>query len=230
MVFKKWGDEMMDIWEAMSSRHSVRSYLNRPLETEKVSELQNTVDGINAETGFHFVLCLDEPEAFQANKPHYGSFNGCRNYFALIAPKGEDERVGYYGERLVLLAQQLGLNTCWVAVSYKKGKVTAPVYTGEKIHALVALGYGKTQGVPHKSKNVSKLAKMTIDTPKWFETGMDAVMLAPTAINQQRFWFEQIGERGVKAKALLGPCSKVDLGIVKYHFELGAGKENFDWV
>jgi hypothetical protein len=24
--------------------------------------------------------------------------------------------------------------------------------------------------------------------------------------------------------------SKMDLGIVKYHFELGAGKENFEWA
>ena len=24
--------------------------------------------------------------------------------------------------------------------------------------------------------------------------------------------------------------TKVDLGIAKYHFELGAGKENFKWI
>ena len=57
-----------------------------------------------------------------------------------------------------------------------------------------------------------------------------AAMLAPTAINQQRFYIEQVGERGARAKALIGPCSKTDLGIVKYHFELGAGRENFEGV
>jgi len=77
---------------------------------------------------------------------------------------------------------------------------------------------------------VSKLAKLTDATPQWFRNGMEAVLLAPTAINQQRFYFQQVGEHGVKAKALIGPCSKTDLGIVKYHFELGAGKDNFDWV
>lgn len=27
----------------------------------------------------------------------------------------------------------------------------------------------------------------------------------------------------------MGFCTKIDLGIVKYHFEIGAGKENFEW-
>ena len=27
-----------------------------------------------------------------------------------------------------------------------------------------------------------------------------------------------------------GPFVKTDKGIVKYHFEIGAGKENFEWM
>ncbi|MBR4256518.1 MAG: nitroreductase, partial [Clostridia bacterium] len=66
------------------------------------------------------------------------------------------------------------------------------------------------------------------DAPEWFMRGMEAAALAPTAINQQRFIINY--ENGkVSAKALLGPCSKTDLGIVKYHFELGAGSENIIW-
>jgi hypothetical protein len=101
---------------------------------------------------------------------------------------------------------------------------------GERLHDLVALGFGETQGVPHKSKPAGKVARLSADDPEWFRDGVEAALLAPTAINQQRFRLERVGERGVRAKALLGPCSKTDLGIVKYHFELGAGKDRFDWV
>ena len=130
----------------------------------------------------------------------------------------------------MLYAQSLGLNTCWVAMSFERRAVPARTEEGLVLHDVIALGYGVTQGVPHRSKPVSSVARITPDAPEWFRRGVEAALLAPTAINQQRFWLEQVGDRGVKAKALLGPCSKTDLGIVKYHFELGAGKENFEWV
>ena len=219
----------MNIWEIMESRHSVRKYREDPVSPDAAAELTKEIEKINEKTGFHFKMCLEEPEAFHAGSPGYGSFAGCRNYFALVAPKGEDELVGYYGEVLVLLAQKLGLNTCWVALTYDKNKVDVPVQKGEKIHDLIALGYGIDQGVPHRSKPMDKVAEINENTPKWFISGMDAVLLAPTAINQQKFYFRLKEGNKVEAKALLGPCSTTDLGIVKYHFELGAGKENFTW-
>ena len=219
----------MDIWEVMRSRHSVRKYLNKPIEDEKAATLRAAIDEINAETGFHFALCLNEPDAFQGEKLHYGSFSGCRNYFALVAKKKEDEKVGYFGEKLVLLAQSLGLNTCWAALTYEKGKVKVPVGDDEKIYDLIALGYGENQGVQHRNKPINKVAEITDASPEWFKNGVEAAMLAPTAINQQQFYFKQTGEREVLAKSFIGPCAKTDLGIVKYHFELGAGKENFEW-
>ncbi len=222
--------EKKEIWEVMRSRHSVRKYLDRPIEEEKAGALREEIGRITAESGLDFRLVLNEPEVYRANRPHYGMFSGCRNYFVLYGPKGADEKVGYYGERLVLFAQSLGLNTCWCAMSFEKKALPTVPAEGMVLHDVIALGYGATQGVPHRSKPVSRLAKITPDTPQWFEAGMDAAMLAPTAINQQQFYIERVGERGVRAKALVGPCSKTDLGIVKYHFELGAGKENFDWV
>lgn len=218
----------MDSMELMKARHSVRKYRNKPIEAEKVAALQAAIDEFNQEADLNIQLFTEEPEAFAANAPHYGMFQGCRNYFVPVGPKGADEAVGYYGEKLVLLAQELGLNTCWVALTYKKGKVTASVPAGEKLHIVIALGYGENQGVPHKSKPMSKVADLSADTPAWFLRGMDAVLLAPTAVNQQKFYFKCSGSR-VSAKAKFGPCSRIDLGIVKYHFELGAGTENFQW-
>ncbi len=212
--------------EAIEQRHSVRQYLEKPIEAELAGKLQDEIEAINRESGLHIQMFLNEPEAFQANKPSYGQFSGCRNYFAMVGKKGMDEEVGYYGQRLVLFAQQLGLNTCWVAMTYKKGKVTPQIGSGEKLYIVIALGYGKTQGVPHKLKDVSEVSDQTEDAPEWYRRGIRAALLAPTAVNQQKFKFTRNGDK-VSVKAGLGFYTKIDLGIVKYNFEAGAGKENF---
>lgn len=129
----------------------------------------------------------------------------------------------------MLFAQQLGLNTCWVAMTYRKVPDAFEVADGEKLCLVISLGYGKTQGVPHKSKPASKVARGKTPIPDWFRRGVKAALLAPTAMNQQKFVFTLDGNK-VSAKAGLGFYTKIDLGIAKYHFELGAGKENFNWV
>ena len=220
----------MESMELMRARHSVRKYTAQRIEPEKVELLQAEIEAINRESGLFFAVVTDNEAVFKANMPSYGSFSGCRNFFLLFGGKKDAETVGYYGERLVLFAQSLGLNTCWCALTFEKKAVPVPAPEGMKLFIVVALGYGETQGVPHKNKPMAKLAALNDQTPEWFKRGVEAAMLAPTAVNQQRFHLEQAGERGVRAKALLGPCSKIDLGIVKYHFELGAGKENFNWV
>ena len=217
-------------WEIMETRHSVRQFTDREIGDEPAALLEEKIAEIQEKSGLVFVLKRNEPNAFRAEKLHYGSFRNCRNYFALYGGDGDDEKIGYYGEELVLYAQELGLNTCWVALTYDKKSGVRKAVPGKKLFDLIALGYGQTQGVPHKSKAKEKLTKITEDSPAWFLAGVDAALLAPTAINQQRFYLEQTGPRAVKAKRFFGPCSKVDLGIVKYHFELGAGKENFDWA
>ena len=220
----------MDVWELMRARHSVRRYLNQPIEPEKAEALRQAITEINGESGLHIQLFLEEPEAFAANQPHYGSFRGCRNYFVVAGPKNAEETAGYYGEKLVLFAQELGLNTCWVALTYKKGKLSPELNAGEKVLIVIALGYGEDQGAAHKSKPASRVAEITEATPEWFRQGVEAALLAPTAVNQQQFYFRLEDAGRVAAKAKFGPCRRIDLGIVKYHFELGAGRENFTWA
>lgn len=222
---------MMNITEAMKARHSVRQYKNRPLEAETASALREEIAACNRESGLHIQLVTDEPKAFDGFMAHYGKFSGVTNYIALIGKKGSalEEACGYYGERLVLKAQQLGLNTCWVAMTYRKVKTAFTVEKGEKLCVVIALGYGETQGVPHKSKAVSELFKSEGQTPDWFKSGMEAALLAPTAMNQQKFLLTVSGGR-VFAEAGKGFYTKIDLGIVKYHFEAGAGKDHFEWA
>jgi len=214
----------MNTIEIMKQRHSVRQYTETKIEQEKRAELNQLTEKINQESGMRIQIIYDEPKCFNSMMAHYGKFTGCSNYIAIVGKKGKDldEKAGYYGEQLVLKAQELGLNTCWVAMTH--GKSAAVIGRGEKQAILISLGYGKTQGVPHKNKKISEVSDLTSDSPEWYKEGMDAVMLAPTAVNQQKFYFERNGET-VTAKATGGFYSKIDLGIVKYHFEAVSGRK-----
>lgn len=216
----------MDIMEAIKQRHSVRSYLEKPLPESVIKRLEEEIARCNEEGHLHIQLVLNEDDAFDGFMAHYGKFSGVRNYIALIGSGSSDldERAGYYGERLVLLAQMLGLNTCWVAMTFKKGAVkrSCEIAAGEKLACVIAIGYGTTQGVSHKVKSIDEVCNPS-DKPDWFIAGVKAALLAPTAMNQQRFLIDLIdGKPSFKATG--GFYSKIDLGIVKYHFELGASR------
>ncbi|MCE2615332.1 nitroreductase family protein [Phocaeicola oris] len=227
----------MTILEAIESRHSVRRYLHKPLEQDIIDTLQAKVDKCNARGCLHIQLVTNETKAFTGIFA-YGSFSGVENYFVMVGKKedGLDERIGYYGEQLVLLAQQLGLNTCWTGLSYRKVKGAYDLGQDEKICCMIALGYGENQGMKHKIKTFEQVSNASDLTPSWFKDGVEAALLAPTAVNQQKFSFEYLGNKGghhlVKADkgfSMIG-YTHMDLGIAKLHFEIGAGKDKFDWV
>ncbi len=229
----------MTVQEAIKSRHSVRQYSDKPIEAEKLAQISALIDECNREGGLHIQLVTNEPKAFTQGKARYGKFSGVNNYIAMICKKGDDTTLGYYGEKIVLLAQTLGLNTCWVGMTFSKQPDRYEVRKGEELQALLALGYGATQGVQHPWKksvaDVTKDARTTTSGlfPEWFMRGIEAAMLAPTALNQQKFVFVLHDDNKVEAKArfvLLNGYAPIDLGIVKCHFEIGAGKENFEWA
>ena len=200
--------------------------------------LEEKITQLNNEGQLHMQLIQNEPKAFQGTMAKYGKFRGVNNYIVMAGQKSEnlDERVGYYGEQLVLYAQTLGLNTCWVGLSYSKVPGTYVLGEGEKIACYIAIGYGETQGVSHSIKTAGQVSNASDITPSWFRKGVEAALLAPTAVNQQKFSFEYMGMSdsrhlvlAKKGFSMIG-YTQLDLGIAKYHFEVGAGKDNFVWV
>lgn len=224
----------MELIEAIKARHSVRKYTDRAIEAAKVTELQAAVERMNGEAGLNIQLVLDEPKAFSTGMWKYGMFSGVKNYFVMAGPKGREaeEKIGYHGEQLVLLAQTLGLNTCWVGLTYKKIPGTFTLRDGDVVHCVISLGYGVTPGVQHPQKPAEEFYESDGVPPDWFLAGVGAALLAPTAVNQQKFKFVLLPGNRVEARAFFSVYgyTSVDLGIAKCHFEIGAGTEHFEWA
>ena len=227
----------MTLLEAVSARHSVRKYIDKELSADIIAALQDKIVECNKVGNLNIQLVQNETRAF-TGMLSYGQFSGVKNYLVMVGKKSKDldERVGYYGEQLVLFVQTLGLNTCWVGLSYRKVPEAYNVGKDEKLVCMIALGYGETQGFSHKIKSIEEVSNASDITPSWFKKGVEAALLAPTAVNQQRFSFEHVGVKNnchqIRAKkgfSMIG-YTKIDLGIAKYHFEIGAREVNFEWV
>ncbi len=228
----------MTLEEAIKARHSVRNYKHQPLSEEVIDILQQKINECNSLGNLHIQLVTNEKKAFSGIMS-YGVFSGVENYLIMAGRKAEDldERIGYYGEQIVLLAQTLGLNTCWVGLTYRKVSSVFQIEKDEKVVCVIALGYGEDKYRQHKIKSRNEVSNADDLVPEWFNKGVDAALLAPTAVNQQKFFFEIIlgkkeGKMKVKAStsfSMLG-YTKLDLGIAKLHFEIGAGRDNFEWA
>ncbi len=216
----------MNIREAIYARHSVRQYRELPIEAAAAEELERLIRECNEESGLNIQLIQNDPECFHTLFAHYGRFKNANHYIAIVGPKSMKdlpERGGYYGERLVLEAQMLGLRTCWVAGSYGRSKCKAVVGDGERIVCVISIGYGENDGHEHRNKAMSRLCTVPeAEMPDWFREGVRAAMAAPTAVNQQRFSISlQDGEAVITAPR--GFLTMLDLGIVKYNFEAASG-------
>lgn len=229
-----WGGDLTPM-EAVEARHAVRSYADEPIAGAAVEALREAIATVNEETNLAIQLVLDEPRAFSGFKARLVNFTGVRNYLALVGPecKELDGILGYYGEKLVLLAQSLGLNSCWVGGTYKVVNRAYNVDLGQKLSAVIALGYGTEAGTPHQSKAPEAVCPGYAEAPEWFQRGVQAALLAPTALNQQKFSFALVGEDAgvpvVRAATKRGAFTKMDLGIAQCHFEIGAGNAEFAW-
>lgn len=217
----------MTDYEAILARHSVRKYRADKIEDEKIAQISDIVSECNRLSGQNIRLYTEEPRAFGSLFVTYGRFKNVNNYLAVTGEKNKKaaELLGYYCEKITLKAIALGLNACWVGMNYSKRKTPIKIEKGEKLYCLIALGYGEDNGHPRRTKTIEELSVSEAEhTPEWFIEGIKAVQLAPTSMNQQRFKFILHKDGSVSAKPLMAINAYLDLGIAKYHFEIGSGK------
>ncbi|MGI5888961.1 MAG: nitroreductase family protein, partial [Oscillospiraceae bacterium] len=175
-------------------------------------------------------LVYDDDSLFTRRGADPNWIKNARNAVVISGKKDPmlGEECGYWGEKLVIYAQTLGLNTCWITGTYNKKAAKAMIPDKHKFCAVIAIGYGTDAGTPHKGKTREDVMKVEGEAPEWFLKGIDYALLAPTAANAQNFMFTLEGTR-VGLESTKGPEPEIDLGIVKYHFEIGAERRNFTW-
>lgn len=175
----------MNLLEAIDARHAIRAYTDEPVAQDTLAALQSEIDACNTASGLHIQMVAGMNDAFLGLKTHYGRFKGVHNAIALIGRDSDDgttlqsfkdadgtpvspaaaalqERVGYYGERLVLRAVQLGLATSWAVLD---GAETVPaadawwtLNDGESVVWAIAFGHGARPGGRRRSKPLEELA------------------------------------------------------------------------
>lgn len=211
--------------EAIEVRHSVRSYEEKAIEAEKVRLIEEKIEELNRAGDLHLQFIEDAGKTYTRLLNKVMGLGSAPSVIVCVGKDTEDldERVGYYGEKLVLFLQTLGLNTCWTG-TFNKKNTGAKTDDGERLVICIAVGYGKDQGKPHKSKTKEQVTSGRKDCPEWFSEGVRLALLAPTAINQQKFSIRLNDDDSVDFTNLGGVLSRVDLGIVKCHFEIGAGR------
>lgn len=219
----------MTLQEAMKERHMVRKYKDKEISPDILEKLNANIQQNNEKYGLAMELRVNDTSAFNAVIKLILA-KGVKNFLVLsgIDAPDLDEKLGYCGADFMLHAQMLGLNTWWVGGTFNRGNLNADA-GGNKVIGVIAFGYGESQGKQHKSKTYDDVAVYEGKTPIWFFDGVEAALLAPTALNKQVFSIT--GKDGkVKISCNNGIFTGADLGLVKYHFELGAGKNNFQWI
>ncbi len=227
----------MDIIQAIEKRISCRAFTDKPVEQEKIDMLAAEIERINSESKLHFQLygpredgtAIDmSPRMFASNPPCYA---------ALVGPKDpiEEEKLGYYGEQLVLLAEMQGLSTCWVAGTYDRSSARVDLAEGEVLHDVIPIGYAPSKiplkqrtiraGIRGRSKDMADLYRgpsPLASAPEWIAACIDAVWKAPSAINEQPVVFVQDApDSPIRAELVRvkSGMEYTDLGIAKYHFQ-----------
>ena len=221
--------------ETIRERHSVREYDGKPLARVEFDALGAVVRECARESSLDIQLVGDNPEVFNVIA-RFGLIRECRTHVAFVvddAKAGDvaaDEAIGYWGQKIVLAAQDMGLNTCWCALCSRK-KSRAVVAPGKKIRLIIAVGHGKTQGFSRKTKSVEALSSVEcVKAPAWFAATMEAAQLAPTAMNNQNFKITLLSDgKTVRIDAPKSGLNVIDEGIVRCNFEIAANEAGADW-
>lgn len=218
---------------AIENRVSRRKFENEHITKLEREDIVSHINKLNEVSGLTMEFIEDGSSAFGKLRKSYGLFTNVRS---LILMKGrmEDkdlkEKVGYYGEDLVLFMTDLGLGTCWVGGTFDKDEFT--INDEEELACVVVVGKVSSLSLSEKMIRVATHRKVKSiedrilsnnDLPQWVKNGMEAVQLAPSAKNTQKVTFRY--ENDILSAQIVNDYSMdlIDLGIAKKHFEIGAG-------
>lgn len=242
------------IEHTIKKRISVRTYVNKPISEElKVSindYLNNLTNPFNAKVSFR--LLESETAINTAKLGTYGVIQGASNYFGATV-RDEDfalEALGYEFEKMILYLTSIGLGTCWLGGTYKKGEFAKAmsVEDDDIFPAISPFGYASDKK-SFADSLVRLIAKGDSRKP-WtelffnedfstpllpydagtYEDSLEMVRLAPSASNKQpwrivkaenMFHFYECKSPGY-SKTFGYDIQRIDIGIAACHFHLTA--------
>lgn len=224
--------------EALKQRKSRRDFLfDSTLGQRAALHFGSVLTQLNGESGLSIELLYTNPEAINASFERAGFITGATAVFALIGEEGDPslmEKIGYYGERLVLEIERYGLSSCWVGGTYDPERLPLRLQPGKKLCGVIPFGhvppemtarekeiYDKVSAA--RKKPIEEMMEVDGEVPAWFIEGMKAVQLAPSAMNRQPIVFTYKDGK-VDARVPGGnKAGSIDYGIAKCHFEIGSG-------
>ena len=177
-IVENWRGCEINYIELIKERHSVRNYLDKPIETEKIERLKEKIEECNVIGRLHMQFCSDAGRTFNKILNRFMGLGSAPSVIACIGRDDDslEERIGYFGEQVVLLAQELGLNTCW-AGTFNAKNVPANLEEDERLVIVIAVGYGADHGRLHKSKKPEKVIVSDGEKPYWFNFGVEMALL-----------------------------------------------------
>lgn len=229
----------MNNLEAICNRVSRRTYLGEPIDETAEQTLNNLITMYNSNSGMTSFLLNDGSDAFNSFLKCYGMFKNVMSLIVLKGPKNDTdlkEKTGYYGQRLILKATQLGLGTCWVGGTYKKDNNLFQVEEDEELYCVITIG-NVSEDLSRKERIMSSLIHRHSkelddfylsdvaydDLPDYFIMGYKAISKSPTARNSQKVTVEYIDNITTIQVPDDSKFDMVDLGIAKANFEIAAG-------
>lgn len=242
--------------EIIRKRGSCRSFARQAINSETTAQLNAYIDEINKESAGLSIRYQLVDRQSEGGKPieklgTYGVISGAQTFIAGIVAKSGANAVqfGYWFEKIILCATELGLATCWLGGSFNRADFGRKVMLSEQefIPIVSPVGYAAEKRsvmenlVRSMAKSSTRLpfpdlfltqdgpARLSPEAAGQWAVPLEMVQLGPSASNKQP-WRVIMNESGFDfclartvGYASLGFDMQMnDIGIAMCHFELSA--------
>jgi Nitroreductase len=232
----------MNLTDIIKARTSVRSYSGEPLRREQKQQIEEYINGLAQPLGgkARVVLVSVNTGVEPVKLGTYGVISGAKDYLVLAYEPGElaDQNAGYLFEQVVLLCTAMGLGTCWLGGTLKKGDFAeqAKLRDSEVLRIVSPVGFPADQqkfrdrimrmgAGSDKRKPFGDLffdgnfdKTLTEDAAGVYREALEMVRLAPSASNTQPWRVVVDGESLHFYYAEKLRFSAIDIGIAICHF------------
>ena len=144
------------VTEVITARTSRRRYEERPIDGESRGVLEDflsseaaTAVPFDTALRFELVAATEGDRSALRGLGTYGMIRGAPGFVVgAVSPSWKDmEDYGYAMERIILLATDLGLGTCWLGGTFTKSSFASKISTQEQevVPAVAAIGHATEQ-------------------------------------------------------------------------------------